>query len=173
MVHVPSIAGAKQHQRCKGTPLLSVGPLEFPEHGPRIHNEALHVALVERRNGIVVGPVPLVLQVDEAAGEIPDLDAEGTHVAVHPARLLRRPVVQCPVDANPTRLTASVPVEELVGATFGQPVKQRVVDCADRPAEIRLERSAQADGDELLGRSQEVRRPQAKGPRRPPLRRGA
>ena len=95
----------------------------------------MHVALVERGHGIVVGLVPLVLQVHEVAGEVPDLDAEGADVAA-PARLLGPPVVQSPVDADPAGLAASVLVEELVGAAFGETIEQRVVDRADRTTEV-------------------------------------
>ena len=119
LVHASSVAGAEQHQRCKGTPLPTVGSVEFLEYGTRIHDEALHVALVEGGHRVVVRPVPLVLQVDEVAGEVPYFDAEGEHVALHPARLLGAPVIQAAVDAHPARLAAHVPVEELVRAAFG------------------------------------------------------
>ena len=170
-VGVSSGCGTAPAPRGRAAP--SVGPLESLEYGPRVHGEALHVALVERRHRVVVGLVPLVLQVDEVAREIAYLDAEGTHLATRPARLLSAPVVQAAVDAHPARLAAHVLVEELVRTALGQTVEQGVVDSADRSAEVRLERSPPARGDEICGRGQEVRRSQAKDPSRRPWRRGA
>lgn len=108
----------------------------------------------------------LILQVDEVAGEIAYLDAEGTHVIVRLARLSGLPMVQAAVDADPARVAPHVPVEEFVRTALGQTVEQGVVDRADRSAQVRLQRSARAGGNEVRGRGQEVRRSQAKDPSR-------
>ena len=117
-------------------------------------------ALVEDRERVVVRPVPLVLQVDKQAGEVANLDGERTRLLA-PASLLRAPVIDGAVDADPARLPAHVPVEQLVGAALGETVKQGVVGCAHGAPKVRLERSARAGGKEVLGGGEEVRRSQA------------
>ena len=131
--------------------MSSVGRFERLKHGKRIPDEALDVALVEGGHGIVVRPVPLVLQIHEVTGEVPNLDAEGTHVPA-PARLLGPPVIQSPVDAHPAGLAASVPVEELVGAAFGETMEQGVVSRTDCAPKVGLQRPPRTGGDKVRGR---------------------
>ena len=114
----------------------------------------------EHGERVVVRPVPLVLQVDKQACEVADFDGERTRLPAA-ASLLRPAVVHGAVDADPARLPAHVPVEQLVGAALGETVKQGVVSRAHGTPKVRLERSARAGGKEVLGGGEEVRRSQA------------
>ena len=155
-----SVPGAEQDEGREGPPFPAVGLLEFAENGAGVEDETLDFALVEDRERVVVRPVPLVLQVDKQAGEVANLDGERTRLLA-PASLLRAPVIDGAVDADPARLPAHVPVEQLVGAALGETVKQGVVGCAHGAPKVRLERSARAGGKEVLGGGEEVRRSQA------------
>ena len=70
-------------------------------------------------------------------------------------------VVQRAVGADPGGLSAHVPADEFIGATFGEAVEQRVVRGADRAPKVGFERSAAAGGNEFASRGEEVRRSQA------------
>ena len=102
----------------------------------------------------------LVLKIDEEVREVADLDGERTRLLAA-ASLLRPAVVHGAVDADPARLPAPVPVEQLIGAALGETVKQGVVSRAHGAPKVRLERSARAGGKEVLGGGEEVRRSQA------------
>ncbi len=154
-------AAAPEQDECRESPALPpVGVFEFFEYRARVNEEPLHVTLVERGDGVVVGLMPLVLQGDEEVGKIPHLDGERTDVAPA-ASLLGLAVVQRAVDADPGGLSAHVPADELIGATLRQTVEQRVVGGADRAPKVGLERSAAAIGNEVASRGEEVRRSQA------------
>ena len=155
-----SAPGTEQDEGSKGPPLPAIGILEFFENDAGVDDETLDIALVEDGERVVVGPVPLVLQVDEEAREVLDLDGERTRLPAA-AGLPRPAVVHGASDADPARLPAHVPVEQLVGAALGETVKQGVAGRAQGTPKVRLERSARAGGKEVLGGDEEVRWSQA------------
>ena len=100
----------------EGAASLDAKGLEVSDGGPSIANADFDIRLETAPARVVVGLVPLVLQVREEAGEVARLLRKGADLAASAARLARLAVIEGPIRATPGLALALCLADERVRA---------------------------------------------------------
>ncbi len=141
----------------EGSPGLYSNCLEVPDRRLGVANAVFDVGLEAAPDRIIVGLVPLVLQVREEAREAPHPLRKRAYLVAPAARSLSLAMFECPVRSSPRRGLRLRLADQRVRAALGQTVEQGVVDGAQRPPQVGFEGAAASGRKLSLGRGQEVR----------------
>jgi len=139
------------------TPISNVGGLESSDRESCGLKVAFNIRLEEDLCRIIVSRVAFFLEHKKEVGETLYLLREQPDLALLPACVTRAAMGQGSVGQAPTAGPSVGLPDQSVCAAIGQTVEERVVDGANRAAQVGLQRPPATGWKLLLGRGQKIR----------------